>query len=73
MLILIILLPLVLFPLLVLMGTYLLQIKSLIMNPELAVDKGFWIAAKTSSMYSYEVAKEVRRLRKKPSISIIKN
>jgi len=53
------------FPLLVLMGTYLLQIKSLIMNPELAVDKGFWIAAKTSSMYSYEVAKEVKKLKNK--------
>jgi len=53
------------FPLLAFMGTYLLQILSLIKNPELTVDKGFWIAAKTSSMYSYEVAKEVKKLKNK--------
>ena len=50
------------FPSLVLIGTYILQLFSLINSPKLIFDKGFWIVARVSSLYSYEVAKRVKKL-----------
>lgn len=42
---------------------YLSQLTRLIMDPGLAIDKGFWISTRYATKYSYHVALEVKRLR----------
>ena len=53
------------FPLLIFFITYVLYFKNILKNPILLFDRGFWLVAKPQAMYSYEVAKEVKRLLKK--------
>lgn len=52
------------FPPSVLILTCLIYLKNLIRQPKLVFNKGFWILGKTTANYSYEVAKEVKKLSK---------
>jgi len=51
-------------PLVVLAITYLSSIKRMVNEPLIIFDRGFWIASKFSSKYSYEVALEVKKILK---------